>query len=213
MKKILILLLCLMFPSMAFASVQIKVTALSEFNTKNPSSQLKVRVGKDVQLGKYSIKEGDILENQILKVTDPKRGKRNACFYVQPMYYVSDGNNVSIQEEYYGKYSKTVLSKEELKKIPPGKVIKKAALTVGNHFVKGISTGVAFAEGVIHNEEDNRLKSGVVEAYKESPLSYVGKGEQLDIKSGDEFYLVFKIDEDSDKEENKPNYTYTTPEE
>ena len=202
----------MVFPSAVFASsVQVRVTAMENFNTENPSSQIKVRVDKDVQLGNYNIKSGDILESQILNVTEPKRGKRNACFYVKPLYYVSDGSAVNMKEEFYGKYSKTVLSKEELKKIPPGKIVKKAALTVGSHFVKGLSTGVAFAEGVVNNEEDNRLKSGVVEAYKESPLSYVGKGEELNIKSGDEFYFVFNTDEETEAAEDKPNFTYTEP--
>lgn len=210
MKKFLILMLCMMFSSAAFASsVQMKVTAIEDFNTQNPSAHIKVKVNNDIQLGNYNIKSGDVLENQVLNVTEPKRGKRNACFYVKPLYYVSEGSAVDMKEEFYGKYSKTILSKEELKKIPPGKVVKKAALTVGSHFVKGLSTGVAFAKGVVNNEEDNRLKSGVVEAYKESPLSYAGKGEELDIKSGDEFYFVFNTEAESASVEDKPNYSYT----
>ena len=205
-------MLCMIFPSAAFASsVQMKVTAMENFNTEYPSSQIKVRLNKDVQLGKYYIKSVDILEGQVLDVTDPKRGKRDASFYVKPLYYVSNNGIVHLQEEYYGKYSKTVLSKEELMKIPPGKIVKGAALTVGSHFVKGLATCVHFAQGVVQNEEDNRLKSGVVEAYKESPLSYIGKGEQVTIKSGDEFYFVFRTDEESEVVEDKPNYTFTAP--
>ena len=118
-------------------------------------------------------------------------------------------NTVKIKEDMYGKYSKTVLSKEELKKIPPAKVIKSAALMVGNYFVKGLSIGVSFVEGFAKNEKDNRFKSAVANAYEESPLSYVSEGEQLDIKVGDDFYLVFKTEED----EEEPNYTYTEPSE
>ena len=212
MKKLVILIMCMIFPSAVFASsVQMKVTAMENFNTEHPAAQIKVRVNKDVELGNYNLKEGYILESQVLNVTDPKRGKRDACFFVKPLYFVSNTGIVRVQEEYYGKYSKTVLSTEELKKIPPGKIVKQAALTVGNHFVKGLSIGVHFAQGVVQNEEDNRLKSGVTEAYKESPLSYVGKGEQLDIKSGDEFYFVFKTDEESETAEDKPNYSFTEP--
>ena len=109
----------------------------------------------------------------------------------------------------YGKYSKFVLSKEEIKKIPPTTVIKKAALTVGDYFVKGLSICYSFVEGVVKNEkDDNRLKSGVKNAYEESPLSLISEGEQLDIKVGDDFYLVFKTKED----EEEPNYEYTTEE-
>ena len=99
--------------------------------------------------------------------------------------------------------------KEELKKIPPFKVMKNAALMVGNYFIKGISIAYHFGEGFVKNEKDNRFKSGVTNAYEESPLSYIGEGEQLDIKVGDDFYLVFKTEEDVEE----PNYTYTPAEE
>ena len=48
------------------------------------------------------------------------------------------------------------------------------------------------AEGMIENEEGNRIQSGVKKVYKESPLSYVEKGQELKMESGDSFYLIFK---------------------
>ena len=65
-----------------------------------------------------------------------------------------------------------------------------------------MSTGVAAVQGVVKNEEGNRLKSGVVSAYEASPASYVKKGEDLEFGVKDIFYLkVPKID--------APNYKYT----
>ena len=209
MKKIIILLMALLLPSSVFAAVQVKVSAVDEFHTKKPADSIRVKVREDIVLGDYDLKQNDILKCSVCKVDNPKRGKRTAVFYVHPTSITSSDQVRSINEDYYGKYSKTVLSKEELKNIKPGKVIKKTALTIGSHFVKGLSTGVAFAEGVIKNDEDNRLKSGVVEAYKESPLSYIDKGEELDINTGDEFYLVFNIKDDEEPDE--PNYSYTAP--
>lgn len=43
---------------------------------------------------------------------------------MKPVSYTDGAEKVSIEEEMYGKYSKFVLSKEELKKIPPFKVMK-----------------------------------------------------------------------------------------
>ena len=86
--------------------------------------------------------------------------------------------------------------------------MKNAALLVGNYFVKGLSIAYSFGEGFIKNEQDNRFKSGVTNAYEESPLSLVQEGEQLDIKIGDDFYLIFKTEDDVEE----PNYTYTTNE-
>ena len=183
------------------AATQIKVVALEEFRTDKPTETLKVRVLQDAVLGNYDIGVNSILECQVLKIVDPKRLKRNASFYVKPLSYTVNDTTCKIEEDFYGKYSTFVLSKEEIKEIPPGKVIKKAAMTVGDYFVKGLSTCVAFVQGFVKNEKDNRLKSGVVNAYEESPLSYISEGQQLDIKVGDDFYLVFKTKEDEEKEE------------
>ena len=186
------------------AANQVKVSALESFNTAKPSETFKVVVEENSSLGIYNLNENTILNCVVLKVVEPKRGKRNATFYVKPISYVYNDKTCQIVEEMYGKYSKKILSKEELKKIPPTKIIGKTALTVGNYFVHGLSTGVSLAKGMIQNEEDNRIKSGVKKAYKESPLSFVEEGEELDIKCGDVFYLVFKIE----KKENLPNYSY-----
>lgn len=198
-KKICLILSCLLFQiSSVYAAVQVKVAAINEFRTDKPSDSLDVKILEGTELGKYSMQTGSVLHCKVMKIIDPKRGKRNATFYVQPMYYIEGDKTVKIEEDVYGKYSKHVLSKEELKKIPPFKVMKSAALAVGNYFIKGISIAYSFGEGIVKNEQDNRLKSGVVNAYEESPLSYIGEGEQLDIKVGDDFYLVFKLEEDDE---------------
>lgn len=204
MKKILTVLVFMLMSLSCSAATHLKVTSLNDFSTNSPSKTIDVKLLDAATLGKYEIEEHSILHCNVVEIVDPKRGKRNATFFVQPAYYTTSGETIKIEEEYYGKYSKTVLSKEELKKIPPSQVAKKAVLTVGNHFVKGLSIGVSFVEGIAKNQEDNRLKSGLINAYEESPLAYVEEGEQLEIKVGDEFYLVFKIENSSDE----PNYEY-----
>lgn len=210
MKKILLAFICMLLQvSACYAATHLKVVALQDFKTEDPATSLDVKVLDEATLGRYDLGVNSVLHCQVLKIVDPKRGKRNATFFVKPLSYTVNNTTCEIEEEMYGKYSKTVLSKEEIKKIPPGKVIKNAALMVGNYFVKGISIVYSFGEGVVKNEKDNRFKSGMANAYEKSPLSYVGEGEQLDIKVGDDFYLVFKTEED----EEKPNYTYTEPQE
>ncbi len=199
LKKLFILVVGLILQmSSAYAAVQMKVIAINEFRTDKPSDNLDVRVVNETLLGEYTLGVNSVLHCKVLKIVDPKRGKRNASFYVQPMYFIDDDKTVYIKEEIYGKYSKFVLSKEELRDFPTFKFMKTAALTVGNYFIKGISIAYSFGEGVVKNEQDNRLKSGVVNAYEESPLSYIGEGEQLDIKVGDDFYLVFKMKDDDE---------------
>ena len=48
----------------------------------------------------------------------------------------------------------------------------------------------------------------IANAYEESPISLVEKGDELEIKTGDDFYFVFKTEEDV----KEPNYTYTQTE-
>lgn len=210
MKKLVLLFSFILLQiSAAEAACQLHVAATEEFKTDKPSKNIVVRVLEPSELGKYKLETNSELNCKVLRVVDPKRGKRNATFFVKPVSFTSGSEEVSIEEEMYGKYSKFVLSKEELKKIPPFKVMKNAALMVGNYFIKGLSVAYSFGEGFVKNEKDNRLKSGVTNAYEESPLSYISAGEQLDLKVGDDFYLVFKTQEDVEE----PNYTYTPAEE
>ena len=199
-KKTMLLFACLLLTMTgASAAVQMKVIAINEFRTDKPSDNLDVRVVEQTELGEHTIGGNSILHCKVMKVIDPKRGKRNATFFVQPLYYIEGDKTVKIDDEIYGKYSKHVLSKEELKKIPPFKVMKSAALAVGNYFIKGLSIAYSFGEGVVKNDNDGRLKSGVVNAYESSPLAYISEGEQLDIKAGDDFYLVFKMKDDDEE--------------
>ena len=173
MKKILLTLICLCQISACFAADYLKVTAMEDFSTDSPKKTFNVRLREEGTLGKYELPTNSILHCQVLQVVDPKRGKRNAVFFVKPLTYTQGNQTLKIQEEMYGKYTTVVLSKEEIKKLPYGKMIKNGALMVGSYFVKGLSIGVAFVEGVAKNEQDNRLKSGVTNAYEESPLSLV----------------------------------------
>ena len=204
-KILLIVLVLFLQISASYAATHLKVVSMDEFKTEAPKKEIDVRIVEDSKLGSYDLGVNSILHCEVLAVVDPKRGKRNASFFVKPLSYTTGNTTCIIEEEMYGKYSKFVLSKEEIKKIPPSTVIKKTALTVGDYFVKGLSICYSFVEGVVKNEKDNRLKSGVTNAYEESPLSLISEGEQLDIKVGDDFYLVFKTKEDYDE----PNYEYT----
>ena len=205
-KKIFLIIVCIFLQiSACHAASQLRVMSMEDFRTDSPNETIDVRVIDATELGKYTMPVNTILHSQVLQIIDPKRGKRSASFYVKPLSYTVNDTVYPIEEEMYGKYSKVVLTKEEVKKLPYGKMIKNGALLVGSYFVKGLSIGVSFVEGFAKNEKDNRFKSGVTNAYEESPISLVEKGNQLEILKGDEFYFVFKTEEDVEE----PNYTYT----
>ena len=84
--------------------------------------------------------------------------------------------------------------------------------------------GVAAVEGAVKNQEGNRFKSSVSSVYEVTPFSYARKGEDLDVKTGQIFFLKFpsygKIEEeivnantdtnsDSDKTIKGQNYSIT----
>lgn len=175
----------------------IPVEALSDFSTEKPVSTYSVKILDDIEFDRNTIlKNGYILEGKIVDVSDPKRLKRDANFvFVPEKYKELNGQLVTVKGYYPAKYT-TKLNKKE--------IAKSAALSVGNLFVKGLSVGYSAVEGAIKNEQDNRFKSSVNEVYEKSPLSYVEKGSQLEIKAGDVFLLNFKVKE----EDNLPNYEY-----
>jgi len=193
MRKILILLVyCFAFCSFACAKDTLHVSALDDFDTENPSEYFQAKLLADGEIdGIYMIK-GDILKLELKKVTDPTRAKRDAKIYFELTAYEDSKGEHKFQNSYVAKYSKSALNKEEIQKIPPKTVAKKAATTVGNFFVSGFSYAFNFVDGAKENSQNNRLKSGVKNAYEKSVFSYVEYGSEVQIKKGDEFYFKIK---------------------
>lgn len=211
MKKILSLLTILVlaflvqpaFAAPHFLSKSVPIEAITGFDTDNPAKTFDGKILEERELADATVlKEGDIVHFEVVEVKDPKRLKQNAKFKLKAIYYIdTTGKKHEFEHETFAKYT-TVLDKKDL--------AKNAALGVGNYFVKGLSIGVAAVEGVVKNEEDNRVKSSVVSVYKASPLSYVEKGQALKFERGDSFLLKFNTSGyDEEDEEDAPNYDYT----
>lgn len=193
MSLVLSLLLCA--PALAKT---IEVEALNDFSTANPPKTMSVRVVTDVTEDyKVIVPKDTIVYGKIVNVKDPKRLKRNASFSFQPTSYTDpQGITHPIKRQFSGKYT-TKLDKKA--------VAKSAALSVGNYFVKGLSMGYRTIEGVVKDEEDNRLKSGAKALYESSPVSYIEEGQEIELKAGEIFYLQFN----PPKETQEPNYEFT----
>lgn len=200
MKKILLIFVMMLFTSPAFAAT-IKVESLSDFSTERPLATLTVKAATDLEIDdEIMIFAGYTLKGDIVDVSSPKRLKRDASFtFVLKEYTDHNGKKHTVQKPVKGKFTTNFDYKS---------VAKSAALSVGNHFVKGISAGYTAVEGAVRNEEDNRLKSSAVALYESSPLSYVEKGQDIVIKKNDIFILNFKVK----NEEDTPNYEYTETE-
>ena len=199
-----IMAFCALFIQPVSAAEVLRVESLSTFSTAKPPQFISLKSMSSVTLDEnVIIPEGVIVKGRITDVKLPKRLKRNATFSVVPVSYLgADGKIVKINGEHIGKFS----PKFEIDK---GDVAKSAALTVGDHFVKGISMGYHAVEGAVKNEEGNRLKSSAVSVYENSPLSYIEEGQELEIKKNDLFSLRFK-DYDPPKEEAAPALEQTS---
>ncbi len=202
-KKILLLVMFFVCAPV-FASENIYVEALEDYSSIKPAETFKVKVLKPLHGEYYSLLEGDILNCTLYKTKKPTRGKRDAQIYFILKSYVDKDGEHMLAHKYLAKYSKKVISIEAIKSTPKKTIIKKAAGTVGDHFLTGVSYGISFVDGVATNNEGNRLKSGAKQVYKDSFLSYAEKGEEIHVERGDAFYLVTKLIQ----EEEEPNYTY-----
>ena len=99
MKKIYILILILaMQTSACFAMTNLRVKMQEDFTTANAPENINLEVVKNAQLGEYELHSGDILECA-LKVKPPRRGKRNAVFYVQPSTIISGEEQIEVTKK------------------------------------------------------------------------------------------------------------------
>lgn len=207
MKKIVLsLFLFVLISAQPVLARNVKVQAMSDFSTSNPPKTWEVQIvdGFTMKNG-TEIYSGSKIKGKIEGVTDPKRLKRNASFNFIPVEYYDSINQrtYKIEKDYLGKYS-------SLTDVTPGAVIEQGAVMAGSHFISGfIGPSVALVKGAVKNEEGNRAKSAAVSVYESTPISYISKGKQLDIKEGQIFIMNFKMSDDEIAEQNKPNYTYT----
>jgi len=182
----------------AVAATKIEVESMSNFSTLNPSKTMKVVAHEKVEFENGIIFEnGTIITGNIIDVKQPTRGKRNASFKFLATSYTYNGKTTKIlDDEFIGKYI-------EKKEIDKGNAAISAASTAGGLIlgVPGFSQGISMVKGMVKNTEENRLKSGIKQVYKDSPLSYVEEGKDVVIKTGDIFYLKFKTNETEDLEE------------
>lgn len=220
MKKTIILafLLMMTYSLPANAAQKVKVSALTPFSSLNPSEKMKV-----ITLEKAEFNNGIIFENgtviygDIIEVKQPKRAKRNASFKFKPTSYLYNGEIRTVNDpNFIAKYA-------EYKELNKAELATSAAATAGGliFHIPLLSEGVSLVKGMWKNQEDNRLKSGVVQVYKDSPLSYVEEGKDVVIEENTMFILKFKssdledLDSPSDTEETEPeavsnNETTTT---
>ncbi len=170
----------------------VEVMSLNDFSTAEPPKTISVKLIEPLELKNMQILDsGIILNGDLVDVISPKRLKRDAGFSFKPVTYTDlDGNTQNLDSNIIAKYTKPV---------DKGGLAKNAALSVGNHFIKGLSMGVTAVKGAVQNEEGNRFKSSAKSVYEASPFSYAEKGEDLYINANQNFFMKFSTTDKNSK--------------
>lgn len=205
MKKNLLVVLTFAFlviSAPAQAAQSVKVSALTPFNSLMPSDTMKVMVlEKAVFKNGLIFEDGTVINGQVIEVKQPKRAKLNASFKFKPVSYTYNGKTTKIEDpEIVAKYA-------EYKELDKAGLATSAATTAGGMIfhIPMLSEGVSMLKGMYKNPENNRLKSGVVQVYKDSPLSYVEEGKDIVINKDQMFILKFKTSKNEDLDAVAPN--------
>ena len=179
----LVLILTILVCSPANAQT-VAVKSLNDFSTANHPKTISVQLLEPVEIKKERfVGAGIVLNGNLVDVVSPKRLKRDANFSFEPKTYTDlDGKTHKIKAKLTASYTEPIDKKN---------LAKKTVTSAGNLFVKGFSMGVAAVEGAVKNESGNRLKSSVASVYEVSPFSYARKGEDLEVKAGQIFFLKF----------------------
>lgn len=188
MKKLLLIFTSIIFFISSSAQAKaIRVMSMDKFSTANPSSTYKVQVIEKEEFKDGTVYEaGTIISGEVIKVKNAQRGKRNGYFEFVPTELMYDHKTCKIQKP--NVYAK-VVGYAPVNTL--GLVENAAKGAVGLAF-KGASQGISFVQGVAEDQNGNRLVSGLVRMYKDSPLVYIEEGKELNVNPGDLIVLKFK---------------------
>ena len=179
----------------SFASDKMHLKALQNFNSLNPTQTFSAELIEDTQVDGIFLFKGDKINCSLIKIKDAKRAKIDAKAYFKLDSYENNEGIFNFSNNLSAKYATKIVNKESIKKTPKKKIAKTALSVAGGAFVEGAGYIVSFADGLITNNEGNRLKSGAKQLYEDSFLSYVERGDEINIKIEDTFYFIVKADD------------------
>ena len=187
MKKFFLVFFCIfcLLNLEAYAQV-IKVQSLDNFSFQKPKKYLRVKTINTEELGGTVIKPNTVISGIVMNTQSAKWGKRDAYAEFIPVYtiYKRKKNNI---------YNKRLIAKIAVyEKLAPKEVAVNVAKKTAGVVFKGVYQGAQFAKGAIQAQNGQRIKSGAMNVYRDSFLSYVEAGEELNIKAGD--ILILEIE-------------------
>lgn len=188
MKKFLIVI-AFIFLSI-FSKVQaqtIKVAALEDFTTATPTATFKIKTLEPKQISNsLYLPEDTVISGIVIRVYEPQRGKRTSSFEFLPTSMICNDKDIEINN------SKLFAKIVEYKPIDKKDMAIKVGVNVANFLLKGIIDAAEFVQGVAQNKYDGRIKSGILNVYSNSFLTYIEVGHELNINKGDTILLKIK---------------------
>lgn len=190
MKKFVFLLVLLLCSNPVFASSKVIVKSLENFSTKYPKTHMSVQVTETNKFKSgFMLEKGSILNGTVIAVEDPKRGKRNAYFVFRPATYTIPSKGNQTMKLKSGRLEAKVVGYKKLNK---GKAAKKGAISATGLFVPLLPQIYYFGVGYSNPEKGKtRAASGGRLAYKNSPLVYIEKGDEMAVQRGDLLKMAF----------------------
>ena len=186
MKKFLIFLSVMLLLTSFAEAKSIKVLSLQNYSTENPSDTYKIQILENINDEDIFFQAGTVITGRVIKIQHAERLKRNAYFEFIPTSVAYDGE------------SKSVINPDFTAKVigytpmSPTTLVFNVSKKTAGFFFKGVTQGISFVEGVATASEGERIKSGFVKMYKDSPLSYIEVGSELKVETGDVLLLKFK---------------------
>jgi hypothetical protein len=186
MKKYLIIIFILfLFLSVVKVEAKtIKVIAVDKFSTTNPPATYRVRVAETETLKDgILLEKGTLIYGNVIKTHKPKRGKIDSSFEFHPTYIHNNEENINLS------HSKIFATVVGYKPVDPEKLIGSLAIKAANFIVLGASQAISFTIGAWNSPNGCRIKSGLNKMYRDSFVSFIEVGEELNVDAGDTLLL------------------------
>lgn len=185
MKKFLFIFTFAFFLSTSSVQAKIiKVVALEDFSSKQPSSIFTVQTIESKQLAKnVFLPATTVISGFIINVEEPKRGKRNSYIEFVPTTITYNGKTRKLT------HSSINAKVTEYTYTDPKKATIDISLKVANIFLRGLISAAEFVQGAVTAQNGTRIKSGAMNVYQKSFLTYIEVGKELNIKKGDTLKL------------------------
>jgi len=185
---LLILVFVLCFLTSSVQAKTIKVLALENFSTLSPSDSFGVQIIKTLYLNNgIFLEKGSIISGSVVEVYRPKFGNRDSHFEFLPNFLTYNEKTINISNS---KMAANVLA---YKPFHPLSLAGNVAIKLANFVVLGSSQAISFTMGATSAPKGTKFKSGVDRMYRDSFISLVEAGKELDIHRGD--ILILKLKE------------------